>query len=54
MANEKKKQKTNKKQKNWYEHKPQHVELMFLMDTNLKAGEFGKIAKYKDLEIEFE
>ena len=30
------------------------VELMFPMDKNLSAGEFGKISKYKDLEIEIE
>ena len=28
------------------------VELMFPMDKNLSSGEFGKISKYEDLEIE--
>ena len=28
------------------------VELMFSMDKNLLSGEFGKISKYKDMEIE--
>ena len=27
---------------------------MFPMDKNLSSGEFGKISKYKDLEIETE
>ena len=27
---------------------------MFPMDKNLSSGEFGKISKYKDLEIEIE
>ena len=30
------------------------VQLMFPMDKNLFSGEFGKISKYKDLEIEIE
>ena len=27
---------------------------MFPMDKNMSSGEFGKISKYKDLEIEVE
>lgn len=30
------------------------IELMFPMDKNLSSGEFRKVAKYKDLEIEIE
>lgn len=30
------------------------IELMFLIDENLSAGEFGKTAEYKDLEFEIE
>ena len=30
------------------------VELMFSMDKNLLSGEFGKISKYKNMEIKIE